>query len=202
METFFQRFVFPDALERKLRMLVDNPEKLPPFTVLHGEPGTGKTSFAKSFAKLLTDDVIYQPTNESGIPVDEFNEIKKRMKAISVYRDEICAFQKVFIFDEFHNVTKKNQDRFKTVYDEMPNDVRFIFVLNTDVNHGKDLSSVVSPAMFSRMESINFNVAEWEIDELVVKAQQRFPDVSETVLRVKLPDFRQIERANFWDDAI
>ena len=202
METFFQRFVFSDALERKLRMLVDNPEKLPPFTVLHGEPGTGKTSFAKSYADEISHDVIYKPTNESGIPSEEFKEIKKRMSAGSLYHDESCAFQKVFIFDEFHNVTKKNQDRFKTVYDEMPNDVRFIFVLNTDVNHGKDLSSVVSPAMFSRMESINFNVAEWEIDELVVKAQQRFSDVSETVLRAKLPDFRQIERANFWDDAV
>jgi len=56
--------VLSPLLEKQLTALVEHPKKFPKFLVFHGEPGTGKTIFARQFAQLNAVHETYIPVNE------------------------------------------------------------------------------------------------------------------------------------------
>lgn len=193
MKTYFEKTVFHGELKVKLTQLVNRPSCLSKFTILYGEPGTGKTSFAKEFAKEFSSLPVYFPVNETGLGTPIFEEIEKHTTSGILLADETKQFDKIIVVDEFHNATKNQQDKFKTLFDELGNHCRFIFILNTNSRvRGKQIHDLISPAMYSRMVRISFDVPERLVDEVVEKSKRLYPDLTETIIRATLPDHRQL----------
>lgn len=201
MTTFFDNHVVTDELEAKLLRLINNPDCLPTFTVLYGEPGIGKTTFAKWFANENSTHHRYFAINESGLDKKVWEDIASYFRSgLLRYEDEEeRSIGKLVVIDEFHNAHRNAQDRFKTLYDELDNrpnnDQRVIFVMNTDSRvANKQIHDLLSPAMYSRMYRLSFDVPERCVDEIVEKSKRLYPDLPENQIRALLPDHRQLQR--------
>jgi replication-associated recombination protein RarA len=199
MRTYFDNHVFTDELETKLLRLIDKPECLPTFTVLYGESGIGKTTFAKWFAKENATYSRYFPINESGLDKKVWADIEStfRNARLPLQDEEERTISKLVIIDEFHNAPKNAQDRFKTLYDSLDsspdNDERVIFIMNTDSRvANKQIHDLLSPAMYSRVYRLSFDVPERLVNEVLEKSKRLYPDLSESEIRATLPDHRQL----------
>ena len=201
MNDILDGLVLSETLERQLRLLEKYPEKFPKFLVFHAEPGVGKTTVAKRLADKLATDVAYLPVNESGVSKDFFEEkIKKRLHSVTLddFSEGDCSkrYSRIFIIDEFHNVAKSQQDKFKTIYDLQHSDVKFIFILNTDFKKKKFLHHVITPPMISRCKSFNFDVSENEKEQLLDRAEKVFPHLDRLTLSRLFPDYRSMDQEN------
>lgn len=201
MNDILDGLVLSETLERQLRLLEKYPEKFPKFLVFHAEPGVGKTTVAKRLADKLATDVAYLPVNESGVNKEFFERvIKKRLHSVTLdnFTEGDCSkrYSRIFIIDEFHNVAKSQQDKFKTIYDLQHSDVKFIFVLNTDFKKKKFLHHVLTPPMISRCKSFNFDVSENEKEQLLDRAEKVFPHLDRQTLSRLFPDYRSMAQEN------
>lgn len=201
MNDILDGLVLSETLERQLRLLEKYPEKFPKFLVFHAEPGVGKTTVAKRLADKLATDVAYLPVNESGVNKEFFEKvIKKRLHSVTLddFTEGDCSkrYSRIFIIDEFHNVAKSQQDKFKTIYDLQIPDVKFIFVLNTDFKKKKFLHHVLTPPMISRCKSFNFDVIENEKEQLLDRAEKVFPHLDRQTLSRLFPDYRSMAQEN------
>lgn len=201
MNDILDGLVLSETLERQLRLLEKYPEKFPKFLVFHAEPGVGKTTVAKRLADKLATDVAYLPVNESGVNKEFFERvIKKRLHSVTLddFTEGDCSkrYSRIFIIDEFHNVAKSQQDKFKTIYDLQHSDVKFIFVLNTDFKKKKFLHHVLTPPMISRCKSFNFDVIENEKEQLLDRAEKVFPHLDRQTLSRLFPDYRSMAQEN------
>lgn len=201
MNDILDGLVLSETLERQLRLLEKYPEKFPKFLVFHAEPGVGKTTVAKRLADKLASDVAYLPVNESGVNKEFFEQvIKKRLHSVTLddFTEGDCSkrYSRIFIIDEFHNVAKSQQDKFKTIYDLQHSDVKFIFVLNTDFKKKKFLHHVLTPPMISRCKSFNFDVSENEKEQLLDRAEKVFPHLDRQTLSRLFPDYRSMAQEN------
>lgn len=193
--------VLSETLERQLRLLEKYPEKFPKFLVFHAEPGVGKTTVATRLADKLASNVIYLPVNESGVSKDFLEEeVKQRLHSVSLddFVEGDCSkrYSRIFIIDEFHNVAKSQQDKFKTIYDLQHSDVKFIFVLNTDFKKKKFLHHVLTPPMISRCMSFNFDVSANEKEQLLDRAEKVYPHLDRQTLSRLFPDYRSMAQEN------
>ena len=196
-------YIFPTDLERRLRMYVENPSYLPGFSLFYGEPGTGKTTFAKRYAERVSRNVVYVPTNEDNLPKDKWENIESALRTSPMIFDEDGTkhFSRIFIIDEFHNLSLNKQDKFKTIHDRLDDDVRFIFILNTDGRDGVKkgrLHHRISEAMNSRCKAkFSFDITHKDIPELLPRYRQMYPHLSDARLVGGMPDHRGLQHGNF-----
>lgn len=189
--------ILPTKLKNQLNTFISEPNIMPSFTVLYGEPGTGKTSFAKFFGKKFSCDYKYFAANE-GLGKGEFEDIKNFLRTRSLFGERDRPIDKVIVIDEFHNATKREQERFKTLYDELDDNVKLIFVLNT-VSNSKgytQLTDILSPAMISRCYPLSFNISLDEIEEVVTVSKNVYENLDEDTIYNYLPDHRLLDRTN------
>ncbi len=184
-------------LKNHLNTFICEPSMLPAFTVLYGEPGTGKTSFAKFFGKNFATDYKYFASNE-GLGKTEFEDIKSFLRTRSLFSESNGVIDKVVVIDEFHNASKKEQERFKTLYDEIDDTVKLIFVLNTNSSSigNKTLSDVLSPAMISRCHPVCFDIRLDEVEEVITVSKKVYKNLDEETIYRSLPDHRLLNRMN------
>lgn len=189
--------ILTNTLKNQLNMFITEPNMMPPFTVLYGEPGTGKTSFAKFFGKKFACDYKYFASNE-GLGKNEFEDITSFLRTRSLFSESKGAIEKVIVIDEFHNASKKEQERFKTIYDELDDNVKLIFVLNTNSSSKgyKTLPDILSTAMISRCYSLSFDISLDEVNEVVNASKKVYVNLDEETIYRYLPDHRLLERMN------
>jgi len=189
--------IIPAQLKKQLHFFTSNPNKLQPFSVLYGEPGTGKTSFAKYFGNKFSNDFRYFAGNE-GFGKSEYEEIKSYTRTSSLFATDDTLLEKIIIIDEFHNLNKREQERFKTLYDELDERVRLIFILNTNsrTKGRKTLSDILTPAMFSRCLHICFDIRNDELNEVIEASKKVYVNLEEAEIRKNLPDHRSLTRMN------
>jgi len=197
MTNYIEEFIFTDRLKGELQALRTYPEllQLTPVLCFHGEPGVGKTSFAKLLCAELCADTQYFAMNErslkNGFIEDQIKPLFRTRPIVNAGEGEIS---RGIILDEFHNLSPKDQDRFKVVLDDVK-DCLVVICLNTIEE--KQLSKCLTPPIYSRVHHINFNTAQGadaELDELVGKVKEKFPTLSATRVLGWLPDMRRIER--------
>ena len=162
----------------------------------HGYAGVGKTSFAKLLCDELCADVQYFAMNErslkNGFIEDKIRPLFRTRPLVDALSEKTVS--RGIILDEFHNLSPKDQDRFKVVLDDVK-DCVVIICLNTTPT--KALSKCLTNPIYSRVYPINFNTAEGnedELYELVVKVKKKFPLLSATKVFGWLPDMRVIFR--------
>jgi len=200
-------FIFSNELKTELQFLLNNPTKLPSSLCFFGKPGNGKTTFAKFLSKEIGKEVQYYDSNNfkiegttSSVILKSINEssrtipLNQFVKGNETLREK--PFDRVFIIDEFHNLTIQTQDGFKVVVEDMSKrNNLFIFILNTDSNIKKETyEKRVSPAMRSRFYSIQFDIKENQIEEVCEIVKQKHPHVPDDLIRqlVSNSDFRQL----------
>ena len=194
MYGFFEEFVFPSRLEKELSLLMNNATHIPSVLCFYGYPGTGKTSFAMHLAERISCDFQYLPMNECKIDRDFIGGIRMGQSSLAKMFDAEDEFplRLVTILDEFHNLSEKSQDFFKTRFDSLSEDEIVIVCLNTTVR--QRIESLVTKPILSRMHLINFNVLASEFDELVEQVSLRFPDLKKDEIEEYLPDMRRVTR--------
>ena len=196
MNDYIDQFIFTDRLRDELNILKTYPEmiQLTPVLCFHGFPGVGKTSFAKLLCDDLCGDVKHFAMNERSLKntfIDE--QIKPLFRTKSLLDPGDKCFSRGIILDEFHNLTPKDQDRFKVVFDELV-DALVIVCLNT--MNTKPLHKCLTQPIYSRVHPINFNIRdeENELNEMVSKVNEKYPLLSLTKVYSWLPDMRVITR--------
>lgn len=197
MTNYIDQFIFTDRLRGELQVLRTYPEllQLTPVLCFHGEPGVGKTSFAKLLCAELCADTQYFPMNERSLKNGFIeDQIKPLLRTRPIVNANEGNISRGIILDEFHNLSKKDQDRFKVVLDDVT-DCLVVICLNTEQD--KPLSNRLTPPILSRVHHIDFNTAkgdEDELYELVSKVKDKFPMLSATKVLGWLPDMRRIFR--------
>jgi replication-associated recombination protein RarA len=191
----FADFIFHEDLEKQLSFFVENPEHLPNAVVFWGEPGTGKTSFAKLFAETFAANTGYYPMCETKIDKDFRKTASLERTSVSLdFSGGGYVFDTIHILDEFHNLAPKDQDYFKTKIDALRPDDRLIVILNTLPNK-PNIEQMLSPAMVSRLWSFNFNLPLSKATQHCSRIREKFPLLSEQKIYSLLPDMRQIVKA-------
>jgi len=196
MNNYMDQFIFTDRLRDQLQGLKTNPEmiQLTPVLCFHGFAGVGKTSFGKLLCDDLCADVKHFAMNERSLK-NSFIEgqIKPLFRTRSLLDTGDKCFSRGIILDEFHNLTPKDQDRFKVVFDDLT-DALVIICLNT--MNTKPLHKCLTEPIYSRVHPINFNIRdeENELTEMISKVNEKYPLLSRTKVYSWLPDMRVITR--------
>ena len=197
-------FIFPEKLRSKLQFLIDNPEKMPRVLCFYGNPGNGKTTFAKYLASKISKEVHYYDSNSFKMDGTSssaiLKSIKKSYRTVSIYefvegnehlKDR--PFNKAFIIDEFHNSSAQTQDGYKIAVEEISNTGSiFIFILNTDKKETYERR--VTPAMRSRFYDIKFDLEDYQIDEVCELVKKKYPQIPNETVRelVTANDMRRL----------
>jgi predicted AAA+ superfamily ATPase len=189
----FDEFLFVPRLESHLNDFIKCPSALPKVICFHGYPGTGKTTFAKAFAKAYGENYFYYPMNETKIDskfVKSLN-MSSANSLMSFMEPEDKPFTQVTILDEFHNLNPKSQDFFKTQLDALGERDHVIICLNT--TDTKDLRKSVTEPIYSRLiEQIDFNISRAEYPSFASKIAKQFPYLELHEIKAYLPDMRKI----------
>ena len=195
----FEKFIFTDRLTKHLKTLVERPDifRVAPILCFHGRPGVGKTSFGKLLMDHLCGDYYYYPMNERSLKTNFIEDnIKPLYRTMSIFGDDRKVFSRGLFLDEFHNLTPKDQDRFKVVFDELIGREDTFVIVSLNTTRTRSLSKCVTQPIYSRFHPINFNVRDKtdELDEIVEKVNNRYPLLSKNQVRCWIPDMRKITR--------
>jgi len=125
-----------------------------PNLMMYGETGTGKTTAAK----ILASSVENTTTNMFDFGGD--SSVDNIRKFLSMTDRGSLFGGRVFILDEFHDVSDSNQRKIKKVIEDRTNN-RYIFCVN-------DIQKMIEPIV-SRCSMLQFDYCELDIlDEPVV----------------------------------
>jgi replication-associated recombination protein RarA len=191
------RFIFPQALKKELQFIISNPNKLGGILCLYGSYGIGKTSFATFLGNLLANEVIHYDCAKTKSLILEDIECRNRTISLASLWDTDLQTEKVFercyILDEFHSLTKRNKDSFKIPLEKLTEDNRclIIIIVNTDTKSSL-INKALTPAIASRCYSINFDIKTDEYEDIFLQIKEKYPILSESFIEQTLPDLRQI----------
>ena len=162
--------------------------------VLYGYPGTGKTSFAKLFAETFAEQVDYHAMNEHTKDVDQKSfrdKLWMNRTTMSLFREDEKNYECITILDEFHNLSPKQQDTFKVMFENLRQTDLVFICLNT--TEKKTLEKQLSEPIKSRAHCMNFNVQRREKTSHVDALSELYPTLQKAELSSWLPDMRRIE---------
>jgi len=117
--------------------------------------------------------------------------LKKGLTSCSLFYENE-PWRKVLILDEFHNLRSHQQDRFKVLFDDW-NDYGIQIIICLNITTKKNINLVLSSALRSRCECLNFSLFKKDYPEMISKVSAKF-DLDEISIRKYLPDMRKIVR--------
>jgi replication-associated recombination protein RarA len=189
-------FIFPQALKKELQFIISNPNKLGAILCFYGAYGIGKTSFATYLGNLLANEVIHYDCAKTKSLILEDIECRNRTVSLASLWDTDLQTEKVFercyILDEFHSLTKRNKDSFKIPLEKLTVDNRCLIIIIVNTDTKSSLIKTVSPAIASRCYSINFDIKTDEYEEVFLQTKKRYPNLLDEYIMETLPDLRQI----------
>lgn len=204
----FKDFIFPERIEDQLLELFVSGS--PNLICFHGNPGIGKSSFARAYSKALAEYVTTDAVNEIGanfITRKYLEEMKIGLKQTTVdfssfMEEEVSRFryQRAHILDEFHDLTIRAQNRYKARFEDLRDDELCIVTLNT--TNTRTVRDVLSPAIFSRLHCINLDIRRSEFKEVAAKVSERYPLLSEATILSRLPDLRSLTREGRFSERL
>jgi len=193
----FNDFIFHDALEAQLRLLFDNPVKIPGPLCFYGHPGNGKTSFARLLAEKAANATEYFDMNARKANGESFGNILADIRRCGSVRSLYGTggiWKRAIIIDEWHDLTENQQNACKVPFQEYSEDNRTLFILCANTDRDNSIDDILTPAIRSRCYSISFNTPQIKADEVKQKIAERYPEMSASIIDDKFPDMRQISK--------
>lgn len=188
----FDDLVLVPRLRRELEFFYDNPTDTPETMMFYGYPGIGKTSFALLFGRDKCSDFEHIAMNEFVRSHKDLQDLQLyRTRLTELYEDEAGKIPYLFILDEWHDLTEKQQNIFKVKLETL-DDKRVFICLNTDKDN--PVTKVVSKAIRSRAHMIDFNIHKPELDDHIGEVKKRYDSLTEDEICQWLPDMRRIHR--------
>ena len=189
----FEDFIFTDSLSDTLRYWLETTNIHP--LCFYGTPGNGKTSFAKYISNKKGNSVMYRDCNDvkSNFKT-ELNAIDGFARTISLFSDNE-VWDKVLVLDEFHNLTDIQMDYFKVRFEQW-NDSGIQIIICCNTGRKVPIENTITPAMRSRFELISFDIYRSQLDEMVSKVLNKYPQLEEQKVYNLLPDMRKITKSS------
>lgn len=194
----FDDLLLINRIKDQLYFFYECPENSPQVMLFYGQPGIGKTSFATLFGRNKCADFEYFAMNECVRKHANLQDLQINPTRLSRFYKEgdlaERAIDYLTIFDEFHDLTMKQQDIFKVKLETLREEQRVIICLNT--SRDRPLDTVLASAIKSRCHLVNFDIRPNELGEHASIVQKRFPALSVRDIEKMLPDMRLITREN------
>ena len=192
----FEELFFVPRIANELNRYIKNTDRVPNVLCLYGKPGLGKTAFSKLFAQTFAEHTQYIPMNEHTKDIETkafkksllFNATTLRMSP------ENHPFESAIILDEFHNITPKQQDVFKVMFDNLRPQEIVIVCCNTDDK--KNIKKTLAAAIYSRVHLVKFDIEKREQADHAKDLAAIFPNLKLLEIMSWLPDMRRIVREN------
>ena len=149
------RFIFPKALKKELQFIINNPNKLGGILCFYGSYGIGKSMFATFLGNLLANEVIHYDCAKTKSLILQDIECRNRTVSLaSLWGTDLQTekvFERCYILDEFHSLTKRNKDSFKIPLENLVADNRCLIIIIANTDEKNTLSKAITPAILSRV---------------------------------------------------
>lgn len=193
-------FIFHSELKNELQIIIDKNDKLSGALCFYGKPGCGKTTFAEYYANKVAKEVTIFDANSHTFDKSSASNILKQIKetgrTLSAFTDddfnETAHWDRCFIIDEFHNLSASRQDAYKVSLEQLSKKLNALFVLIVNTDEKKSLKQVLTPAIYSRVQPVDFDIKKHHYDEVTDLIKRQFPVLDENYIRETLPDLRKI----------
>lgn len=203
----FNDFVFADELKQELKHFDEHPEEITRALCFHGLPGIGKTSFAKYLAyKHSKNTPFYVDCNAEAQGARKHHLFVDWRRGLghggfggSFEENKNKHFTHAVIFDEWHDLTIKQQHNWKIPFDEMfeNHKILIIICLNTSNEHDTEskkqrLNKLMASAIRSRCEKIEFSPMAGHENEIINGFMRLYPKANEDKMCDAYPDLRDM----------
>jgi len=207
----FDDFVFADELKEELKFFDDNPQEITRGLCFHGLPGIGKTSFAKYLAQKHSKNIVYVDCNAQATGSKKHTIFSDWQKVVGHYGGNNIGddgkekhFQHAIIFDEWHDLTIKQQHNWKIPFDEMfeltnNTSFRILVILCLNTSNENDTASkklrldkLVASAIRSRCDTIEFSPVAGHENEIINGFLRLYPKANEDKMCDAYPDLRDM----------
>lgn len=194
-------FIFHKALKAELNFLIENSHKLDGVLCFHGLAGCGKTTFAKYYSHLVSKEVhLYDASShlfDKGSASNILKKINETGRSLSEFTDEVryntdAFWSHCFIIDEWSNLSASRQNAYKVTLERVSKKMNALFILIINTSKNSPISKVLTPAILSRCQTVDFDIKQKHYAEVTQMIKKRYPALDESYIKRSLPDLRQI----------
>ena len=196
-------FIFHKALKAELNFLIENSHKLGGVLCFHGLAGCGKTTFAKYYSHLVSKEVhLYDASShifDKGSASNILKQINETGRSLSEFTDEVKYnaegfWNHCFIIDEWSNLSASRQNAYKVTLERVSKEMNALFILIINTSKECKIDKVLTSAILSRCQTVDFDIKAEHIDEVTELVKERYSMLDEEYIRKTLPDMRQIAK--------
>lgn len=194
-------FILHTELKQHLQTIIDHSDRLGGVLCFHGLPGCGKTLFSTYYSHLVAREVHTFDANSHLFDKSSASNILKtiteivRTTSLAQFSDDYNQngiWDRCFVIDEFHNLSSSRQDAYKISLEKLSQQHNVLFILIVNTSKDKPLSKVLTPAILSRCQSVDFDIKTKHYQEVTAIIKNRYPELDEHYIKKTLPDLRCI----------
>ncbi len=197
-----EQFIFHSDLKKELTFLIENSHKLDGVLCFHGKAGCGKTTFSNYFAHLVSKEVhVFDASShlfDKGSASNILKKINETGRSLAGFADDHYNangfWDHCFIIDEWCNLSVSRQNAYKVTLERVSKQLNALFILIINTSQNKTVDKVLTSAILSRSQTVNFDINKKDFSEVSELIKERYSVLDDEYIRNTLPDMRQIAK--------